>query len=126
MAYFSRKLNKKQKLPIYLPLTDLGLIIQQNKTKPAFIGLWPIRGLFSKKIDKKKSPFIDLGLIFRQKRTKNPFLSAFGRFETHFSSKQNKKLKNPLLSVFGRFGAHFSTEFDKKHKKSLFIGLRPI
>jgi hypothetical protein len=71
VAYFLRKLNKKRKLPIYLPLTDLGLIIQQNKTKPAFIGLWPIRGLFSKKIDRKKIPFY--------------------RFGAHFSTKENKK-----------------------------------
>ena len=78
-AHFSTNLNLKHKIPFYRPSADLGLIFQQisiKNIKSPFIGLRPIWGSFFNKIKLK---------------TLYPFLSAFGRFEAHFSTNFNQK-----------------------------------
>ena len=95
------------------PSADLRLIFQQiliKNIKSSFIGLRPIWGSFFNKIKLK---------------TSNPLLSAFGRFEAHFSTNFNQKHQIP----FYRPSAHLGLIFQQNKIKniiSLFIGLRPI
>ena len=91
-AHFSTKLNTKP--PLYRPLADLGLIFQKNKIKnikSPFIGLRPIWGSFSTKLNAKYEiscyrPPADLRLIFELNLIQNPLLSAFGRLGAHLST----------------------------------------